>query len=634
MTSAPAMRLTRLSFTGKDKEVAAVDFARAVSLFYGSSNAGKSFILKAVDYILGSGDPFPGIEQSAGYEHVFLSFVLEPEGRPVTLRRSTRGGDIEWIEGASDEVSAASMPSEGLGTRHGKARKGATSLSEKLLGHLGVHDAKIAVTQAGKKDTFSIRNFMPYLLVDETSMLGDESPLRQHSRSMSGADKNLFRFIMTGMDDSSIVRVQNSNEAKTSKAAKAELLETMITEAEARIARFPESFLIDFVDGKGSDGVEDEVLSSLGDTFAEAQTKLDRLRVDRRNLMIDIDDVRDEASEIDTSLMRYGDLEKTFISDIRRLKAIEEGGYFLLRFDDQPCPVCGAEPGNQHRPHEQGELERQHQASVVEIAKIERDIKDLRELIVSLTALIERLRGRERRLKETLDNIDAQIKAAVPQEASLRRGYLDLQSKFNQARLRSEAIAARDALQRQLDEVKKLKTSQGRAEGITMGIAPTVGHELSMVVADVLRKWEYPRVDGVVWNPETDDIQVNGHQRRQNGKGVRAIYHSALKVAVLIYCRQKSLPHPGFVFLDSPLLTYRGPLLYEKYGELDSYEKQLAATPLSRRFYEHLSSLAGIGQFIVVENTDPPSGIESLARVQAFAGENGDGRQGLFPSLT
>ncbi|UVK49158.1 hypothetical protein BPNPMPFG_006880 (plasmid) [Mesorhizobium sp. AR07] len=131
-----------------------------------------------------------------------------------------------------------------------------------------------------------------------------------------------------------------------------------------------------------------------------------------------------------------------------------------------------------------------------------------------------------------------------------------------------------------------------------------------------------------------DDIQVNGHQRRQNGKGVRAIYHSALKVAVLIYCRQKSLPHPGFVFLDSPLLTYRGPLLYEKYGELDSYEKQIVATPLGRRFYEHLSSLADIGQFIVVENTDPPSGIESLARVQAFAGENGDGRQGLFPSLT
>lgn len=629
--TAPAMRLTRLSFTGTDMEVAAVDFGRDLSLFYGSSNAGKSFILKAVDYVLGSGAAFPGIRESEGYEHVFLSFVLEPDSRAVTLRRSTRGGGIEWIEGATDEKSAASIRSEALGAKHGAGRKGSTSLSERLLAHFGIHGAKVAVTQAGKTASFTMRNFMPYVIVDETSMLGNASPLKQDGQSTPSADKNLFRFIMTGRDDSSIVRVQNRNEASTSKAAKVELLEAMIADAETRVSRLQKEAEAEFSDD--AEEVEDAVLSSLGDTFAEAQTRLDRLRSGRRDLLAEIDDVRDEASELDTSLVRYGDLEKTLHSDVRRLKAIEEGGYFLLRFDDQPCPVCGAEPGHQHRPHEQGVLERQHQASVVEIAKIERDIKDLRELVVSLTAQLERLRGRERRLRERLGEIDSQISAAVPHEASLRRNYLDLQGKFNRARLRSEAVAARDALQRQLDDVRRLKVSGGRAEGIKMGIDPVVGHDLSMVVADVLRKWEFPRVDGVVWNPETDDIQVNGHQRKQNGKGVRAIFHSALKVAVLIYCRSKALPHPGFVFLDSPLLTYRGPLLYEKYGELSADERQIVETPLSRRFYEHLASLADIGQFIVVENTDPPSGIETLAKVQIFAGENGAGRQGLFPSL-
>lgn len=630
MIPAPAMRLTRLSFKGKNKETAAVDFGHGVSLFYGSSNAGKSFILKAVDYVLGSGDPFPNIAQSDGYEEVFLSFVLEPEGRAITLRRATRGGDIDWIEGATDEEIAAEMPSEALSVKHGTKNK--SSLSGRLLEYLGIQDAKIAVTAAGKTNTFSLRNFIPYLLVNETSMIGDQSPLKQ-TYSTGGADKNYFRFIMTGNDDSSVVRVQNKNEAQTAKIAKIELLEAMIIEANARIERFPESELLNESGDIRTASAEDDVLSSLGDTFAEAQTRLDKLRTDRRNLLIEIDDVRDEANEIDTSLTRYDGLEKTFVSDIRRLKALEEGGYFLLRFDDQPCPVCGAEPGHQHRPHEQGQLERQHQASIVEIAKIERDMKDLRDLIVSLSAQLERLRGRGRRLKAALDDIDSQIRVAVPRESALRRDYLGLQAKFNQARLRNEAVAARDALQRHLDGVKKVKATGGSATNAPMGITATVEHELSMIIANVLREWNFPNVQAVVWNNVTDDVQVNGNQRKQNGKGVRAIYHSAMKVAVLIYCRQKSLPHPGFVFLDSPLLAYRGPMLYERYGKVDAEERQISETSLARRFYEHLASLEGLGQFIIVENTDPPSDIESFVKVMAFAGEHGDGRQGLFPPL-
>ncbi|PYF01804.1 hypothetical protein BJ122_11727 [Rhodopseudomonas faecalis] len=166
-----------------------------------------------------------------------------------------------------------------------------------------------------------------------------------------------------------------------------------------------------------------------------------------------------------------------------------------------------------------------------------------------------------------------------------------------------------------------------------MGIASNIGHELSMIVKEVLQKWEFPFVEAVRWDPVSDDIEVNGWARKTNGKGVKAIFHSALKVAVLIYCRRKSLPHPGFIFLDSPLVTYRKPIMYEKHGELAADELAVSQTSLDRKFYEHLASISDLGQFIVIENADPPSGTEKLARIEVFSGQNGVYRQGLFPPL-
>ena len=105
----------------------------------------------------------------------------------------------------------------------------------------------------------------------------------------------------------------------------------------------------------------------------------------------------------------------------------------------------------------------------------------------------------------------------------------------------------------------------------------------------------------------TYDLAVNGTPRGHNGKGVKAIFHSAFVVAVLIYCRENKLPHPGFVILESPLVTYRKPILYKRYGELDADEAVVAQTGLKHfKFYEHLASLSDLGQFFVVENNDPP----------------------------
>ena len=162
-------------------------------------------------------------------------------------------------------------------------------------------------------------------------------------------------------------------------------------------------------------------------------------------------------------------------------------------------------------------------------------------------------------------------------------------------------------------------------------LSGTLAHEFCGVVAKVLTEWQFPGRRHVSFDAKTYDIRIDGKLRIDNGKGVRAITHAAFKVALLIFCHERGLSHPGFIILDTPLLTYRDPLRNPKYGALSDDEKALAQTPLKQKFFEHLFSIRNLGQFIIFENVDLPENIADLTKLEIFLGRPG-GRVGLFPS--
>ena len=119
---------------------------------------------------------------------------------------------------------------------------------------------------------------------------------------------------------------------------------------------------------------------------------------------------------------------------------------------------------------------------------------------------------------------------------------------------------------------------------------------------------------------------AGGQARSAHGKGVRAILHAAFTVALGQYCINSGLPHPGFVIIDSPLVTYRPPDEFDQdSGATDSLPSDLVS-----RFYESLQNAVGI-QVIVMENTDPPEGVPAGATDIVFT-KSAAGRYGYFPS--
>jgi hypothetical protein len=157
-----------------------------------------------------------------------------------------------------------------------------------------------------------------------------------------------------------------------------------------------------------------------------------------------------------------------------------------------------------------------------------------------------------------------------------------------------------------------------------------VGDQLAEAVEKIFHAWHYPGNPRIAFNERTHDVLLNGTERNSNGKGVRALMNAAFKIGVMDVCRQRGLPHPGVITLDSPLLSYRDPLR-SRHGELSEDEKAVKAAGLKGHFYEYLIRRSDAAQFIIVENQDPPFVFPGSVREHVFAGEHStEGRSGLF----
>ena len=84
--------LLHLTFTGDNKEPASIDFSPSVTVIHGPSDTGKSFIVDAIDFVLGAGE-LKEIPERKGYTRVLLGMEL-PNGERITLARSVDGGKV------------------------------------------------------------------------------------------------------------------------------------------------------------------------------------------------------------------------------------------------------------------------------------------------------------------------------------------------------------------------------------------------------------------------------------------------------------------------------------------------------------------------------------------------------------
>lgn len=613
--------LRHLTFTGLNVGHTQIKFADGLNIIFGASNTGKSFTSKAILFMLGVSRSLPETEEIAAYDAVWLGITL-PDIGDVTLYRATRGGHFKLYKGL---INSAEPNDECIVLYQQHDSNRTNTVSYLLLNEMGFVDKWIVRDGSGTKDKLSIRLLSPYFVVSEQDILAERSPvLTSGTPSQRIFEQNLFKFLIMGIDDSSAVTVSKPSERKVAKAAKIEMVDELIDQINAEIGENP----LEEKEIEEQLARLDQSANGLFARLQDIQKDLDSLITERRSVTDRCRELQERTGEIDLMLQRFAKLREVYNSDLQRLQSIEEGGYLLVAMAAMDCPVCGAPPQAQKHKHGAEEISMAHKAAAAEARKIGHELQELAQTITSLEADAEELRLAIDQITIEIQRLDTRIQERRPFEASQRESYeeyalkrIEITKVLELYQRRAKLVAWRAVL--------NAESTKRKGEALPVGPDSTTIFKFGETIKAVLTAWRFPNADKVQFDGETNDITVAGKRRAANGKGVRAILHAAFNVAVIVYCIENKLPYPGFLVLDTPLLTYREPMT-SRHGELSEDEAALKATNLAVYFYKHLASLKNNVQFIVIENSDPPTAIRDMARIETFTGLEGNGRFGLL----
>jgi hypothetical protein len=616
--------INHLRFTGASQGPAELRFDDGLTVVWGASNTGKSFALNAIDFMLGGSDPLPDISERQEYDRVNLGITIRGVGE-FTLVRSVKGGEFSLFDG--HDPKPGDQPPRIMAATHDAENP--HNLSNFLLNQLGFAGRSIAMNQHGDQVNLSFRQLVPLLLADETAIQARRSPVQTGRSVTQPRERSVFRLMVSGSDDSAVTPVASRKKVAAVKSAKIDLLHEMLDDVNGRIAR-------DYADAETLPEQERHLSISLRriqDNLDAATGSIQGLLEEKRNLSRAISEGAERRDEIDVHLARFSLLQEIYVSDLERLEALEETGFLLSIGSERDCPLCGATAEVQRHAHELHSVDETRVAANVESEKIRRLQGELTQTVDDLRREHSRLGERLSSMHSRLARVESALSDLLPMREAERSSLSEIVSVRDRVRSGLELRERQQELVDRIAEVERLK-GPSKKDLPDLSLSSDLAHDFCSVVSEVLTAWRFPGERHVAFDHKTYDLIIDGKHRAHNGKGVRAITHAAFKVALLIFCRRKQLPHPGLVVLDTPLLTYRDPIASKKFGRLSPDELQLAKSPLKEGFFAHLETMRGAGQFIVFENVDLPDGLDRMTRVEVFHGDrNVKGRFGFFPAV-
>jgi hypothetical protein len=610
------LRLRSLRFVGSAREPASISFGPGLNVVFGASNTGKSFIVDTIDFMLGGKGPLRDIPERVGYDQILLAMETL-EGEHFTLVRSAEGGAFRLYEGLhSDSVPAG----DGVTLADAHNDRKDDNLSAYLLTKLELFHKRVRRNRRGDTNSLSFRNLARLIVINEEEIIQQRSPLSDGNYVADTTNTSVFKLLLTGVDDSSLAVVQPPSPEQQGRNAQLDLLDQLIEDHHRQVKELA--------------GPPDELeaqrerlgdsMRAHGERLSVSETEFRGSASRRRDLSKRIEEARDRLGEITALLDRFMLLEAHYRSDVDRLRGIEEAGSLVGALGSAVCPFCGASPENHRKSECDFDVEKAVIAAQSEIQKIELRQSELQQTITSLRAEAVRFERHLPRLEGQLSDVSDEIERVVaPNLRQLRTAYRQLADKDGEVR---EALA----IYRNLSDLERRKAELERDDGLTdggnslndVGLSSTTADKFSVIVLNILKAWHFPNVERVHFEAKTRDLVINGKNRTSFGKGLRAITQAAFTIGLMQFCRQFDTTHPGFVVLDSPLLSYREP-------EGDSDD--LRGTDLNSHFYGFLSALSQDRQVLIVENTDPPFEIQSTDRAFKFTGLLGVGRYGYFP---
>lgn len=609
--------LDQIAFVGPRKKPVIIDFDSSLTVICGASDTGKSFLVEAIDFALGRSTPPRDIPQRVGYDRLRLRLKNNASSAFWTLERSLSGGGYRLADGIIDDADPM-PPGEILKDKH--KHNDSNNISGWLLTQIGLDGSRIQKNKAGATNSLSFRNLGKLLLVDEEDIIAQRSPFLSGQYTTATSEYSVLKLLLTGIDDSGMVDSGGNHRVMEQDVnSKIDLLDRMIVDLEKDIEDVPE-------ESELNDQIErlDISISNLSKRVARARQDANAALQIRHDQARKLEKILVRSAEIESYLDRFQLLAFHYRTDIERLQAFSEGGSLFVHLETTACPLCGASPEQQ-----------QHDAACdanvsLLISSAEAEIRKIGQLADELDQTTENLRNEQKNLileteltRASLSELKDKLEEILTPNLDEAVGrFKDLAEAKSLATQSLQFYRRLDALIEQRDEMISAESGAKQIE-VKPDLSESLIDDFAEDVAKTLQKWNFPGARRLHYNHSTRDFVIDGKPRASFGKGFRAITHAAITLTLMRYCFDNSLPHPGFVLLDSPLLSYWKP-------EDDTDSLQLAGSDLKERFYKFLASGEARGQVIIIENEHPKDSDRSISSI-VFTRNPSDGRYGLFP---
>ncbi len=567
--------IKKITITSGQGTVSSVDLKPGLNIVHGESNTGKSLVLNCIDYMFGAEKH----RFDAALKIKEIMLVLDVDGKNITMRREIDSNDIE-VSSTVDYIESDTY-------KIGRAKKWINNVWLRLLGI--EEPTKIIMTLAGRSQSLTLRTFVHLILCDETRIQGEGSMLSQGKGIVRNVAVPVYTSLLYLATGNNYLPDDASGDPKIKKAKK-EAIKSFVDKSMLALEERKVNELANF--SKLSPYELQNRVDSIIEEIGAVEGALERATSQSKLLGEELIELDDQITESRMLMNRNKSLESQYASDIKRLTFIVEGN---IQHDNLPtltvCPFC-----NGQLTKDQGDS--CIDAAIVEVEKIEMQIRDLRSVQISLEQEIKEFTAERTTVLAKRKEIDSMIRGELqPQIVQLRSSLADYTLSLNQYKAKEMIEAFSDVLVSGLEEAEK-EAGEDMNFNAKGKFSEVFLKSLNSELKSLLEICNYKNFTGAYFDIEKDeDVVVNGHVKRSQGQGYRAFLNSVFMLA-LYNCLDsfKKCPIPLLV-IDSPILSLKEKQATNKSG--------FATAGMKDGLFRYLVSHQSQRQTIIIENDIP-----------------------------
>lgn len=591
------MFLTKLTVSGPGKPDAVLSFEKGLNVITGDSDTGKTYAYQCLDYILGKGTAPKNITEAQGYSVIALDFTVDDE--PYRLERAIGSAKIDISY--NGEIVTMPCKHEATNTKN---------LSRYLLQLLQGHDNNTMLKKNKSNETrsLSFRDIVHLVTVGETDIIAESSAFQAIQHTEQTVRKSVLKYIITGDDDHLLEKVDNTDDENIRRAGVVQFLLLKRKKLLDKIEAIENDKSFQLYTKSESTQVMLNQIKMLRDKIATANITITRNQTAMQKL-------EKESFSDEVKMVEFEKLNQHYLEELKKNRLVSTYTDYLAQLPHLNCPVCkqNIDP-NIIVPDDSEKLFEYFRNYTLQLnQKIE-------GLTASINDIATRLADNKRTIQKLSDENDQHTKVILERQATLTTlskniaaiRQLDAMKKSLEI-YRQELISVEGDIIAYGEKAKAMKTSSNSQNS-------SLYDDYCRAIETVLKDWGFSEEVKVTFDTDTLDLFINGKARSDWGKGYRAFIMSAMVIGLMRYCIENNRLHPGFVIIDSPLVSL-------KERKKDS-SNQWIADYMEKKMVEDIVEKDCMHQVLIFENKDIQYSYQ-YNYIEFY--HDWDGRKGFIP---